>query len=116
MEIVIVNTFTQYCSGLMSISALHRLLSHTMKDHLVRVANEAEFILSRQRAEDIHKHAEFEVRGCTARATHAQTHKYDNKMIITITPSKYGTIYIFYRCEIAETETIFCNIFKLQLR
>uniref|UniRef100_A0A8C7CX23 LPS responsive beige-like anchor protein n=1 Tax=Oncorhynchus kisutch TaxID=8019 RepID=A0A8C7CX23_ONCKI len=37
-----------------------RLLSHTMKDHLVRVANEAEFILSRQRAEDIHKHAEFE--------------------------------------------------------
>lgn len=39
-----------------------RLLSHTMKDHLVRVANEAEFILSRQRTEDIHKHAEFEVR------------------------------------------------------
>nr|XP_020447361.1 lipopolysaccharide-responsive and beige-like anchor protein isoform X3 [Monopterus albus] len=37
-----------------------RLLSHTMKDHLVRVANEAEFILNRQRAEDIHKHAEFE--------------------------------------------------------
>ncbi|XP_029706920.1 lipopolysaccharide-responsive and beige-like anchor protein isoform X2 [Takifugu rubripes] len=37
-----------------------RLLSHTMKDHLVRVANEAEFILSRQRTEDIHKHAEFE--------------------------------------------------------
>lgn len=33
-----------------------------MKDHLVRVANEAEFILSRQRTEDIHKHAEFEVR------------------------------------------------------
>uniref|UniRef100_A0A8C5FE50 LPS responsive beige-like anchor protein n=1 Tax=Gadus morhua TaxID=8049 RepID=A0A8C5FE50_GADMO len=37
-----------------------RLLSHTMKDHLVRVANEAEFILSRQRAEDIQRHAEFE--------------------------------------------------------
>lgn len=37
-----------------------RLLSHTMKDHLVRVANEAEFILSRQRAEDIYKHADFE--------------------------------------------------------
>uniref|UniRef100_A0A8C9VPW8 LPS responsive beige-like anchor protein n=1 Tax=Scleropages formosus TaxID=113540 RepID=A0A8C9VPW8_SCLFO len=37
-----------------------RLLSHTMKDHLVRVANEAEFILSRQRAEDIQKHADFE--------------------------------------------------------
>ncbi|KAH0510766.1 Lipopolysaccharide-responsive and beige-like anchor protein [Microtus ochrogaster] len=38
-----------------------RLLSQTMKDHLVRVANEAEFILSRQRAEDIHRHAEFEL-------------------------------------------------------
>ncbi|XP_069711454.1 lipopolysaccharide-responsive and beige-like anchor protein isoform X2 [Phaenicophaeus curvirostris] len=37
-----------------------RLLSQTMKDHLVRVANEAEFILSRQRAEDINRHAEFE--------------------------------------------------------
>ncbi|NXJ35100.1 LRBA protein, partial [Ciconia maguari] len=37
-----------------------RLLSQTMKDHLVRVANEAEFILSRQRAEDINHHAEFE--------------------------------------------------------
>ncbi|NXX77051.1 LRBA protein, partial [Urocolius indicus] len=37
-----------------------RLLSQTMKDHLVRVANEAEFILNRQRAEDINRHAEFE--------------------------------------------------------
>lgn len=46
----------------MSTSCPRRLLSHTMKDHLVRVANEAEFILSRQRAEDVHKHAEFEVR------------------------------------------------------
>ncbi|XP_076833149.1 neurobeachin-like isoform X3 [Brachyhypopomus gauderio] len=37
-----------------------RLLCHAMKDHVVRVANEAEFILNRQRAEDVHKHAEFE--------------------------------------------------------
>ncbi|XP_040439941.1 neurobeachin isoform X5 [Falco naumanni] len=37
-----------------------RLLCHAMKDHIVRVANEAEFILNRQRAEDVHKHAEFE--------------------------------------------------------
>ncbi|KAJ8281129.1 hypothetical protein GJAV_G00063860 [Gymnothorax javanicus] len=36
------------------------LLSHNMKDHLVRVAKEAEFILSRQRAEDLQKHREFE--------------------------------------------------------
>uniref|UniRef100_UPI0037E7C6A1 neurobeachin-like isoform X3 n=1 Tax=Semicossyphus pulcher TaxID=241346 RepID=UPI0037E7C6A1 len=37
-----------------------RLLCHAMKDHIVRVANEAEFILNRQRAEDVHKHADFE--------------------------------------------------------
>eukprot|EP00064_Thunnus_orientalis_P000006 superscaffoldBa00000001_g6 len=39
-----------------------RLLCHAMKDHIVRVANEAEFILNRQRAEDVHKHAEFELK------------------------------------------------------
>lgn len=44
-----------------------RLLCHAMKDHIVRVANEAEFILNRQRAEDVHKHAEFEVNTFIAR-------------------------------------------------
>ena len=39
-----------------------RLLSHAMKDHIVRVANEAEFILNRMRADDVLKHAEFEVK------------------------------------------------------
>lgn len=39
-----------------------RLLSHAMKDHIVRVANEAEFILNRMRADDVLKHADFEVR------------------------------------------------------
>jgi hypothetical protein len=34
-----------------------------MKDHIVRVANEAEFILNRMRADDVLKHAEFET-GC----------------------------------------------------
>ena len=34
-----------------------RLLSHAMKDHIVRVANEAEFILNRMRADDVLKHA-----------------------------------------------------------
>lgn len=44
-----------------------RLLSHAMKDHIVRVANEAEFILNRMRADDVLKHADFEVstRLCT---------------------------------------------------
>lgn len=37
-----------------------RLLSHAMKDHIVRVANEAEFILNRMRADDILKHSEFD--------------------------------------------------------
>ncbi|XP_077976450.1 neurobeachin-like isoform X2 [Styela clava] len=36
-----------------------RLLCHAMKEHVVRVANEAEFILNKQRAEDVKKHAEF---------------------------------------------------------
>ncbi|KHJ48053.1 hypothetical protein D918_01320 [Trichuris suis] len=37
-----------------------RLLAHATRDHLVRVANEAEYILNRIRAEDVVKHAEFE--------------------------------------------------------
>uniref|UniRef100_H2YT42 BEACH-type PH domain-containing protein n=1 Tax=Ciona savignyi TaxID=51511 RepID=H2YT42_CIOSA len=37
-----------------------RLLCHAMKDHVVRVANEADFILSKQRAEDVKRHAQFE--------------------------------------------------------
>jgi len=42
-----------------------RLLSHAMKDHIVRVANEAEFILNRMRADDVLKHSEFES-SCTS--------------------------------------------------
>nr|XP_006812132.1 PREDICTED: neurobeachin-like [Saccoglossus kowalevskii] len=37
-----------------------RLHSHATREHILRVSNEAEFILSRQRAEDVMKHAEFE--------------------------------------------------------
>lgn len=36
-----------------------RLLSHATRDHIVRVSNEAEYILNRMRAEDVQKHAEF---------------------------------------------------------
>ncbi|CAG2161448.1 unnamed protein product [Oppiella nova] len=36
-----------------------RLLSHAMKDHIVRVAMEAEFILNRLRADDVSKHETF---------------------------------------------------------
>lgn len=49
------------CTCILLLTHITRLLCHAMKDHIVRVANEAEFILNRQRAEDVHKHAEFEV-------------------------------------------------------
>ncbi|MCP9257176.1 Neurobeachin [Dirofilaria immitis] len=37
-----------------------RLMAHATRDHILRVANEADFILNRLRAEDISKHAQFE--------------------------------------------------------
>jgi hypothetical protein len=36
-------------------------MAHATRDHVLRVANEADFILNRLRAEDVSKHAEFEV-------------------------------------------------------
>lgn len=38
-----------------------RLMAHATQDHILRVANEAEFILKRLRAEDVSKHATFDV-------------------------------------------------------
>ncbi|VDN19921.1 unnamed protein product [Gongylonema pulchrum] len=37
-----------------------RLMAHATRDHILRVANEADFILNRLRAEDVTKHAQFE--------------------------------------------------------
>uniref|UniRef100_A0A183CMQ5 BEACH-type PH domain-containing protein n=1 Tax=Globodera pallida TaxID=36090 RepID=A0A183CMQ5_GLOPA len=37
-----------------------RLMAHATRDHILRVANEADFILNRLRAEDVGKHAQFE--------------------------------------------------------
>ncbi|GMT19970.1 hypothetical protein PFISCL1PPCAC_11267, partial [Pristionchus fissidentatus] len=37
-----------------------RLMAHATRDHVLRVANEADFILNRLRAEDVSKHATFE--------------------------------------------------------
>ena len=42
-------------------SILGRLMAHATRDHVLRVANEADFILNRLRAEDVSKHAQFEV-------------------------------------------------------
>jgi len=36
-------------------------MAHATRDHILRVANEADFILNRLRAEDVSKHAQFEV-------------------------------------------------------
>ncbi|OUC41076.1 hypothetical protein D917_03649 [Trichinella nativa] len=55
-------TSVQKHAGLAFIELVNegRLLAHATRDHLVRVANEAEYILNRMRAEDVMKHAEFE--------------------------------------------------------
>lgn len=45
-----------------------RLLAHATRDHLVRVANEAEFILKRMRADDVQKHMLFDS-GSAAKAS-----------------------------------------------
>ncbi|KAI1725271.1 concanavalin a-like lectin/glucanases superfamily domain-containing protein [Ditylenchus destructor] len=37
-----------------------RLMAHATRDHILRVANEADFIMKRLRAEDVSKHAQFE--------------------------------------------------------
>uniref|UniRef100_A0A914C7G9 Neurobeachin n=1 Tax=Acrobeloides nanus TaxID=290746 RepID=A0A914C7G9_9BILA len=37
-----------------------RLMAHATRDHVLRVANEADFILNRLRAEDVSKHAQFD--------------------------------------------------------
>ncbi|XP_049582620.1 neurobeachin isoform X3 [Syngnathus scovelli] len=58
-----------------------RLLCHAMKDHVVRVANEAEFILNRQRAEDVHKHAEFESNCCQYAAERREEEKMCDHLI-----------------------------------
>ncbi len=44
---------------------LGRLMAHATRDHILRVANEADFILNRLRADDVTKHAEFEVTSFT---------------------------------------------------
>lgn len=55
--------FCEHISDLFAVILLfvHRLLAHATRDHIVRVANEADFILNRMRAEDVQRHAEFEV-------------------------------------------------------
>ena len=62
------NSFTISCFLFSTLSMVFlpnvlcfRLLAHATRDHIVRVANEADFILNRMRAEDVQRHAEFEV-------------------------------------------------------
>ncbi|XP_035272744.1 lipopolysaccharide-responsive and beige-like anchor protein isoform X2 [Anguilla anguilla] len=57
------------------------LLSHNMKDHLVRVAKEAEFILNRQRAEDLQKHREFEAQSAEYSAEKCEEERISDHLI-----------------------------------
>ncbi|KAG1688833.1 Neurobeachin [Nymphon striatum] len=85
-----------------------RILSHAMKEHIVRVANEAEFILNRMRADDVLKHAEFqslcaqtsldrkeEEKMCDhlITAAHRRDHAVANRLLdkaVNILTNKYG--------------------------
>ncbi|XP_049878270.1 neurobeachin, partial [Pectinophora gossypiella] len=58
-----------------------RLLSHAMRDHIVRVANEAEFILNRMRADDVLKHADFECLCATTSAERGEEERTCERLI-----------------------------------
>ncbi|CAH0719324.1 unnamed protein product, partial [Brenthis ino] len=58
-----------------------RLLSHAMRDHIVRVANEAEFILNRMRADDVLKHADFECLCASSTAERAEEERACERLI-----------------------------------
>ncbi|XP_026740529.1 neurobeachin isoform X2 [Trichoplusia ni] len=59
-----------------------RLLSHAMRDHIVRVANEAEFILNRMRADDVLKHADFECLCASSSAERAEEERTCERLIL----------------------------------
>ncbi|KAI1285376.1 Lipopolysaccharide-responsive and beige-like anchor protein [Halotydeus destructor] len=59
-----------------------RLLSHAMKDHVVRVALEADFILDRLRADDVLKHQEFARAQARARAAGAKEDQLVHSLIL----------------------------------
>lgn len=56
-----------------------RVLSHGMKDHIVRVAMEAEFIMSRLRADDVAKHEHFSLA-----TTETQAARFQEEVMINI--------------------------------
>ncbi|XP_053205583.1 LOW QUALITY PROTEIN: neurobeachin-like [Panonychus citri] len=58
-----------------------RLLSHAMKDHIVRVAMEAEFILNRLRADDVSKHEQFSLACLETLAARAHEEALINSLI-----------------------------------
>ena len=81
--------------------SLHRILCHAMKDHIVRVANEADFILSKQRAEDVKQHAVFIVSSC-------------NCSCFTIW-KWFCAIYVFY-CALCLFSPSYCRCLHLRVR
>jgi hypothetical protein len=60
-----------------------RLLSHAMKDHIVRVAMEAEFILNRLRADDVSKHETFTQSCIETQASRTHEENLINSLILS---------------------------------
>lgn len=75
-----------------------RVLSHGMKDHIVRVAMEAEFIMSRLRADDVAKHEHFGLASAETQAARLQ----EEVMINTLISSASRRDYVIY-CKFKES-------------
>jgi len=76
-----------------------RVLSHGMKDHIVRVAMEAEFILSRLRADDVAKHEHFGI--ACSESQSARLH--EEALINSLISSATRRDYVLY-CKFRESE------------
>lgn len=88
-----------------------RVLSHGMKDHIVRVAMEAEFILSRLRADDVAKHENFSL-SCSETQT-ARLH--EEVLINSLISSASRRDYVVY-CKFKEAvQNQTCRKYKLDI-
>lgn len=60
-----------------------RLMAHATRDHVLRVANEADFILNRLRAEDVSKHTSFDHEALNLLQTRYQEDQVSDHLIIS---------------------------------
>lgn len=73
-----------------------RVLSHGMKDHIVRVAMEAEFIMSRLRADDVAKHEHFSLACAETQSARMHEEVLINSLISSATRRDY-VVYCKFR-------------------